>query len=277
MMAESYRTWLFAPGDHPERCLKALATKADQVIWDLEDAVAVDAKLSARKVLADLLATDLSRVPWIRVNGLNTAWGRDDLTTLKKAFGHHMPRFVLPKATRTSVQEIREHTAQWLLIVETAQGIADLLDVAHAWPVSGVARLSFGALDYRNEMDARETADEAELLFPRSLMVLASKVWKWPAPIDAVFPDIEDQAAVRRSAERARNLGMPGKMVIHPRQIAAVHEAYAPSLEEEAWARTVLDAAESTTGVVKIRGRMVDRPVIEWARKILAQKEDRER
>ena len=273
-MTEAARTWLYAPGDRPDRCLKALSTEADQVIWDLEDAVKADAKLAARSTLADLLVGDLLRVPWIRINDLGTIWGIDDLKRLAEKFGDRPARFVVPKATRAVTQEIAHLglSAQWLFIVETAQGMADLLDMSRPWPTSGAARLAFGALDYRNDVGSRETPGEDELSWPRSVLVLASKVWGWAPPIDAVFPHMEDDAGLQTSTARARALGMAGKMIIHPRQIRSVHRAYIPTEEEVSWARDVVAGAEHQ-GAFQIRGMMVDRPVVERARQILAEQE----
>ncbi len=268
-MPDTSRTWLYAPGDRPDRLQKAMESRAHEVIWDLEDAVSSDQKLRARDTVTRLLKEPLSRTPWVRVNGLDTAWGYDDLGALHDAVGPNL-RIVLPKATRAAVQELCERgfAREWLFIIETAQGLADVMDVKNPWP--GIGRLAFGALDYRNDIGALETADEGELGFPRSVLVLASRVWGWPGPIDAVFPGITDGDALEASARRARALGMAGKMIIHPQQIAPVHRAYAPAPDEVAWAREVMTASQNA-GAVKVRGAMVDRPVIERARQILKE------
>lgn len=270
-MTESFRTWLYAPGDRPDRCIKALASEADQVIWDLEDAVREPDKLAARETLVKLLVQEpLTRMPWIRLNALDTPWGTDDLLALSEAFGTRTPRWVIPKTTRATIETLRclGMVGEWLLIIESAAGLRDVWQMARPWQISGVTRLAFGSLDYRNDIGALETPDESELTMPRSLLVWASRVWGWPAPIDAVYPAIEDGEAIRTSAWRGRSLGMAGKMVIHPRQISPVQEAYAPTDQEIAWARDVLRAAEGG-GAVKVQGEMVDRPVIERARRLI--------
>ncbi len=270
-MMEPSRTWLFAPGDHPERCLKAVNSQADQVIWDLEDGVDASKKKEARKSLADLLAKPLPRIPWIRINCPATPWARDDMEILARAHAHKMPKWVISKSTRKSVREVLQwgFPGQWLFIVETAQGVADLLDMNRPWDAGGSARLALGALDYRNDIGAFPTEEEAELAVPRTLLVLASRLWDWPPPIDAVYPFIDDVEGMEYRARRARQGGMGGVMIIHPRQIPAVHQAYEPSSDEIAWAQQVM-AAAANSGAIRVEGMMVDRPVVERARRILA-------
>ncbi len=270
-MIERYRTWLYAPLDHPDRCLRALTSDADQVIWDLEDAVDESSKESARETLTSLLGTSLSRTPWVRINGLDTPWGLKDLQSVA-AFGSKAPRWVVPKASRKTVQTLQSVGigGQWLLIIETAEGLLDILNgPVQAWDIPGEVRLAFGSLDYRNDIGAQETSDESELLMPRSLIVLASRRWRWEPPIDAVIPSIHDTEALRDSASRGRSLGFGGKMIIHPRQILPVHQVYEPTAQEIAWAQEVISASQSH-GTVQVEGAMVDRPVVARARQILA-------
>ncbi|MDA8206061.1 MAG: CoA ester lyase [Thermaerobacter sp.] len=270
------RTWLYAPGDRPDRCLKALASPADQVIWDLEDAVTPDAKLAAREIIGELLRRPLARTPWIRINSMDTVWGEEDVRVLARAYEKVEPRIVVPKMNTGAAARLAELSgvvAHWLLIVETAQGLLDALHSPRPWSLPGAARLAFGALDYRNDIGAVEMEDESELTVPRSLLALVSRGWGWPGPIDAVLPDIEDPDRVERSARRGRSLGMAGKMIVHPAQIAPVHRAFGPTDDERVWAQEVLAAAGSA-GAVKVRGAMVDRPIIEQARRILESAEE---
>ena len=271
-MPDSVRTWLCAPGDRPDRCLKALASGADQVIWDLEDAVPDDAKTTARDTLAQLLSGPLPRIPWIRVNGVDTDWGAEDVQRLSRAFPDGEARWVVPKASRQAVERLRQWgiRGRFLLIVETAAGLGDLWDVSRPWRLEGSSRLAFGALDYRNDVALGEMPDETELTMPRSFIALASRCWNWGGPIDAVYPAIDDAEALLASAQRGRALGMAGKMVIHPKQIAPVHAAYAPTAEDVAWAQAVLGAIQGA-GAARVEGKMVDRPLVERARQILSE------
>lgn len=269
------RTWLYAPGDHPHRCLKALASDADQVIWDLEDAVNPDAKALARTEISALLKGPLRRVPWVRINGIDTPWGRDDLEGLEKSFGPHQPCWVVPKATGRTVEQLSSWTSRgrWLLIIETAEGLSDVIHARNPWHLPGEARLAFGAIDYRNDIGAQETDDESEIAVPRSLLALISRSWNWPAPIDAVTPAIDNLDRVHSSARRGCALGMDGKMIIHPCQIGPVHQAYRPTPSDIEWAQEVI-ALSKQGGAVKVHGAMVDQPVVDRARRILRDAEE---
>jgi citrate lyase subunit beta/citryl-CoA lyase len=277
-MPERTRSWLFAPADRPDRCLKALAGAADQVIWDLEDAVAPEAKEEARRTVRELLRQTAGepRVPWIRVNGLFTPWGPEDLLSLQDAVSDARARWLVPKADARTVGRLEawrregKVRGQWLLLVETARGLDDLARAERPWLAGDAVRLAFGALDYQADLGAGPVGpDEAELAVPRHLMARRSRVFGWPAPIDAVYPGYRDPEGLRAAAERARRFGFAGKMVIHPDQIGPVHEAFTPTAEERAWAERVL-AASRAGGVATVDGAMVDRPVVERARQILA-------
>jgi citrate lyase beta subunit len=278
---ERVRTWLFAPADVPDRCRKAYRSAADQVIWDLEDGVAAEHKDEARAHVLALLdeVRDEARRPWIRVNGLTEARGREDLERLWSALPSGRRRFVVPKVDRDSLAVVAPLAAEaeWLLVVETARGLWDVWRGAPAeLGIGATARCSFGALDFQLDLGGTTGMDEAELLVPRSLLAFASRSQGLLAPIDAVWTDVGDEAGLRASAERARRLGFVGKLLIHPRQIAPVVEVFRPSAEEVAWAERVVAAAGSGVGAVLVDGAMVDRPVVERARAILASAGERE-
>jgi citrate lyase subunit beta/citryl-CoA lyase len=277
-MAERVRSWLFSPADRPDRCLKALASEADQVIWDLEDAVAPEVKEDARRAVRDLLArtADSPRVPWVRVNGLFTPWGAEDLLSLQDAVSDARARWLVPKADARTVARLEAWRAegrirgQWLLLVETARGLDDLARAERPWLAGEAVRLAFGALDYQADLGAAAPGpDETELIVPRHLLTRRSRVFGWPAPVDAVYPAYRDPEGLRAAAERARRFGFAGKMVIHPDQIGPVHAAFSPTPAEREWAERVL-AASRAGGAAAVDGAMVDRPVVERARQILA-------
>lgn len=269
-MGEHVRTWLFAPGDRPDRCQKALASASDQVIWDLEDAVNPEAKGAARQSLAKLLRSDLHRMPWIRINGWDTAWGEEDIGTLAEVV-EGRGRWVVPKANADVVRKLqcRGIVGKWLFIIETAQGLSDLYRPDDAWPTTGPARLALGAVDYRNDIGARETPDESELIFPRSVLAVTSRRWEWAQPIDCGVTALDAPDDIYRSALRGKNLGMGGKLVLHPNQIEPTHRAYSITPDEMRWARDIVSQSRDT-GAYSLHGEVVDRPVIQRARDILA-------
>lgn len=268
-------SWLFVPGDRADRCRKALASPADQVILDLEDAVAPAVKERARQQLLVLLAEGAAdgRRPWVRINAVQAELGRADLEAFWEAFPQGHRRFLVPKADRAAFAalEPRAAGAEWVFLVETGRALWEIQreGVPEAWR-GQACRFSFGALDYQLDMGGMTGPEETELLHPRTQLALASRVGDWLPPIDAVYPSIGDLEGLEASVLRARRLGFVGKLLIHPQQIEVVHRAFAPSDEERAWAERVL-AASGEAGAVQVDGMMVDRPVVDRARQILAQ------
>ncbi len=264
------RSYLFVPGDRPDRYAKGLASGADVVMLDLEDAVAADAKDRARESVATWLRdhTETHRGVYVRVNDFRTPWFVDDcaLLTLPGVIGA-----VLPKADQSDdIQAIRAHMpARMPLVamVETAVGIMNLRAVA-ATP--GVSRLAFGTYDL--QFDLGISGDDEELLYARSLTVLASRAAGIQPPIDGVVTALDDLTPVIASVQRARRLGFRAKLCVHPRQVATVNEGFLPDAREVTWARRVLAAVEANpVGALRVDGQMVDRPVIDRARAILDQ------
>lgn len=266
MNAALPRSYLFVPGNRPERFEKAHAAGADVVIFDLEDAVQPDEKPAARAaVLAAVSGQTLGR-GWVRINGPDTPWFADDTAALCGQPG--VAGILLPKAETSEQIEAalaNSHPALSVLpIVETARGFANLALLCGA---SRVQRIVFGTLDF--QIDLGIDGDGEELHLFRSQIVLASRLAGIGAPVDGVSTTITDTDAIEAEARRGRRFGFGGKLCIHPRQIDAVHRAYAWSDAERAWARRVLSAVEASKGAaVAVDGKMVDMPVILKARKI---------
>ena len=258
------RTYLFVPADRPDRYEKALAAGAGAVIVDLEDAVAPDAKVAAREQLLHWLSRATSQV-LVRVNAGETEWFADDLALCGHAA---VAGVVLPKAERRADLAHASAIAagrRLYPLIETAAGFEAMRTLASA---PGVERLVFGSIDF--QVDLGISGEDDALLMFRSHMVLASRLAGLRAPVDGVSAAIEDTDALRADAERARRLGFGAKLCIHPRQVAVVERALAPSEAEREWARRVLDAsARAKGGVATVDGKMVDKPVMLRARAIL--------
>lgn len=260
------RSYLFVPGNRPERFEKARASGADVVILDLEDAVLPAAKAAARAAI--IASLDAARPVHVRINGADTSWFADDVATLVAHAG--VAGILLPKAESAAQIEALvqgAHPALTVLpIVETARGFIHVDELCVA---PRVQRIVFGALDFQVDLgiEANE-ADECELLPFRARLVLASRIAGLLAPVDSVTTVIDDIAAVEAAARRGRRAGFGGKLCIHPRQIEAVHRAYAYTDAERDWAARVLAAIAQSGGVVAVDGRMVDAPVIARARRI---------
>ncbi|MET0541081.1 MAG: CoA ester lyase [Variovorax sp.] len=259
-------TYLFVPGDRPDRFSKAVATGADVVVLDLEDAVTPDRKGVARSRVADALATDKFRA-CVRINGADTQWFEEDLRllALPGVMAVMLPKAETAQAFGAIADAAGASNVAVIPIVETARGLSRVESLANG---AGVHRLAFGSVDF--QLDLGIEGDEQELLFARSQIVLASRLAGVVAPIDGVTLAVNDAAQAHRDALRARRLGFGGKLCIHPAQIAPVREAFAPDAQAIAWANGVLAAAaQSTAGALTYEGRLIDKPVIDRARTLI--------
>jgi citrate lyase subunit beta/citryl-CoA lyase len=261
------RSWLFVPATRPDRFAKAAASGADRVILDLEDAVAPNEKIEARRGLAS--ATIPHDVPvYVRLNSALTPWFEDDLAVARTLA---IRGVLLPKADSAAHVERAvaaigpQHTI--VPIIETAVALWNVLEVARS---PRVERLIFGALDFTLDTGIHDADGAFDAV--RSRIVLASRVAGIAPPVDLVTLAIDDQDLLKRHAARSRSFGFAGKLCIHPKQIAVTNAAFRPSDEEVAWARGVLDelAARPGAAVFAYQGELVDRPVIQRAREIVA-------
>jgi citrate lyase subunit beta/citryl-CoA lyase len=264
----SSASWLFVPGSRPERFDKAASAGSHEVIIDLEDAVAPAQKEKARTDAAGWLTSDGNA--WVRVNAVGTPWHEDDLTVLAACPG--LRGLMVPKAERPAeLSRIASRLPTGtgvIALVETALGIRDAAAIAATPAVTGLA---FGSIDFALDIDAEET-DEA-LLFARCALVIAARAAFLPAPIDGVTVETRDTAVISRHAARARSLGFGGKLCIHPAQVPAVNAAFVPDRTDLDWAHRVLAGAPqgAETGAFSVDGQMVDRPVLDRARRIVAR------
>jgi citrate lyase subunit beta/citryl-CoA lyase len=263
------RSFLFAPGSDERKLRGALEAGADAVIADLEDAVVAHEKARARVLVAELLARPAPCLRLVRVNAAGSPWHEHDLAALA---GLGLDGVVLPKAVPEAARSLEPYGLPVIGIVETAAGLHRAHELAGA---PGVAALMLGAVDLALELGLEPRPDGLELLAPRSSLVLASAVAGLRGPIDQVWLDVRDGAGLRRDCALGRSLGFRGKACIHPDQVAVVNEAFAPSERELARARAVVAAYESAAaegkGAVALDGEMIDLPVVEHARRVLAE------
>lgn len=260
------RSWLFVPGNRPERFEKALASGADAVILDLEDAVAPADKGAARAAVAAWLSP--ARPVYLRINAADTEWFADDLELVGNL---GVAGVVLPKAEAADILArvaVRLPPGAVLLpLVETGFGVARAETLA-AQP--RVLRLMFGTIDF--QLDLGIDGEGEELAFFRSKLVLASRLAGVQPPVDGVTTAIRDLDRLQADTQRARRMGFGGKLCIHPDQVAAVNRAFAPSDEELAWAKRVVEAAGAAEGAaIAVDGKMVDRPVLLRAQRMIAE------
>jgi citrate lyase subunit beta/citryl-CoA lyase len=288
-VTESFPTSLLFVPAHDERLRRKAATMERQtLVLDLEDSVPVAEKEAARQGVLGLLNRPSGGV-FVRINPLNaatsfsTACGVADLSVV---VAPGLRGIVLPKTeSAAQVRQIdelltsREVTAgvpvgaiELLAIVETARGIMELRDIVDATPRRSF-RLCFGAGDFATDLHVGWSDTEEESRTARSLLVIASRAGSLPPPIDSVFPNISDRDGLARSTSGARALGFKSKFVIHPSQIAIVDDILRPTKEETRWAQRVvtgMQAAErSQRGAFTLDGRLIDYPIVAYAREIL--------
>jgi citrate lyase subunit beta/citryl-CoA lyase len=265
------RTYLFVPGNWPDRFEKAWQSGADAVILDLEDAVQSAHKDLAREAVAAWLSP--TRPAYVRINGTGTPWFERDLEVvgLPGIMGVVLPKAEHPEQV-TQVAACLSGEALVLPLLETALGIWNARVLAKA---PRVERLAFGSVDF--QLDTGISGEQEELLYARSRLVLASRVASILSPIDGVTMALNDLTRLREDVVRARRLGFGGKLCIHPKQVETINREFAPTDAERVWARRVLEAAETTgAGALQFDGELIDRPVIERAKSILTQAESSE-
>ena len=267
------RSFLFVPGNRPERFAKALASGADAVIIDLEDAVPLDAKDTARSVLlsawTDLDAAERARL-LVRVNPAGTPWHEADLAAVASLTG--LGALMLPKAENAQQveQAFRTSSKRVLPLIESAEGVGQMDAIARA---AGTLRLGLGHIDLQADLGVRCGPDEAELAPVRLAMVVASRRAGLPAPVDGVTTATQDAEVLAVDAQRSRRFGFGAKLCIHPAQVAGVHQALAPTEAECDWARRVLAAEVAAGGgAFSVDGKMVDPPVLLLARSLLRER-----
>lgn len=259
-----HRSYLFVPGNRPERFDKAYATGAGAVIVDLEDAVTPAEKASARMAVRDWLSVD--KPVLIRINSAASEWFADDLAlcSLPGVAG-----IVLPKAEHAAqLRALVDAGARAIFpLIESAEGFAQLSEIARH---DKVQRLMFGSIDF--QLDLGIDGEEDELLFFRSQLVLQSKLAGILAPVDGVSVGIDDSDQLCADTQRARRLGFGAKLCIHPKQVEFVNRTFRPDAASIAWADRVIAAADRAGGAaVAVDGKMVDLPVLLKARAIQAE------
>ncbi len=263
------RTYLFVPGTRPERFDKALASGADRVVLDLEDAVAADDKASARKAIATWLQSaspmDRSRIV-VRINDAGSPWFAADLAALADV---RAAAVILPKtesAAQVAETQAALPGASILALIESARGVAEVERIAAA----GTQRLVFGTLDFALDLDMDISTDATGLGYAASRIAIASRLAGLPAPVAGVTPQLDDEARLLSDLADARRFGFGAKLCIHPRQVQPIHVALHPSAAALDWAQRVLVADAASPGAARLDGRMVDRPVVLQAQRTLA-------
>jgi len=261
--ANTQNLLLFVPGNRPQWIDKACRAHPDALLIDLEDGIADTDKANGRLGLTEVLNKVRHLPVMVRINAINTAWHKDDIALVASL---NIAAVMLPKVERASdvmdVAECSKHPV--IALIESAKGLYRIFEIAEV-----AQRLAFGSLDFSADLALSHTQEA--LLYARSRMVLASRCFKLVPPIDGVTLSITDKKQVKADCVYAKNLGFSGKLLIHPEQVEAARKGFYPSETEIHWARQILNTASDTKAVSVINGKMVDAPVIQRARQILAQ------
>ena len=258
---EAARSFLFVPGNRPDRFAKAQASGADLVVLDLEDAVPAAAKETALHSVVEWAQEHEGCL--VRLNGVGTPWIGTELRALRGTGIAVM----LPKAERVEdvVRVVDEVSGSLVALVETPRGILDARTLAES---GAVTRLALGTVDLAACLGV-DPASRSALAPARWSVVVASAVAGLAAPVDGVTTVLDDPEALESDVAHALELGFGGRLCIHPRQVQVTNVGMGPSTQELAWARRVLAGAQEE-GARVVDGAMVDAPVVARARRIVS-------
>lgn len=269
-MIKLRRTMLFMPGNNPAMLINADVLGADSVILDLEDAVSVDEKDSARILVREALKflTYKGVETVVRINPLDTSFGLKDIEELKNL---NIDTILLPKADEDEVKLadklLRGTDKKIIPLIETSLGLERIYETLTA--SSKVNGVLLGAEDLTSDMEIKRTKEGREIYYARCRVVAAAKALKISA-IDTPFTDTDDYEGLRRDTTNAKEIGMTGKAVINPRGIEIVHSVFSPSTDEIEKAKRIMaeyeKARERGLGVFSLDGKMVDAPVLNRAK-----------
>jgi citrate lyase subunit beta/citryl-CoA lyase len=269
------RSILFVPGTRPERFAKAIASGADAVVLDLEDAVEPTRKAEAREHIGQFVAglgPDTRAAVLVRINAPGSPWIDDDVDWMR-GIGTFVDAVVLPKVEiAAAIEGVADATPERrvLPLIETAPGVLNAGEILRA--DTEIPAVLFGAEDLTAELGIPRTLGGEELLYARCQVVIAAATIG-ADPIDAVWVHLTDTEGLRKDAERAKALGFRGKMAIHPDQVRTINDVFSPTADEIAAARKLVEADDEARaggfGVFKLDEQMVDAPIIRRARKTL--------
>jgi len=277
------RSALYMPGANARALEKARTLPCDAVILDLEDAVAPEAKVMARRqVMAAVTAGGFGgREVIVRINGLDTDWWLDDLTSAAKAHpdGILVPKVSKPAHLRTVAARLTDiaadHKIRVWAMIETPLGIinaAEIAAMAHH-PENRLAGFVMGTNDLAKESRAKLLQGRAPMVSWLAAGVLAAHAYGIDI-LDGVYNDITDEEGFRRECGQGRDMGFDGKTLIHPNQIAPCNSAFSPTETDIAQARKIIAAFElpenQSKGVVQLDGRMVERMHADMAKRMVA-------
>ena len=281
MDTRPFRSVLYIPGSKERALEKATTLAADAIIFDLEDAVAIDEKARARVLLAETLQTQDygTRAKLVRINALSSAWGHDDLDVIAQARPEAILWPTVDEAAHVAdlarLLDARPETAEtriWAMM-ESPLGVMNALAIARAPRMAGFI---MGTNDLAKDMGCRFRPDRLPLLSALQLPLIAAKAAGIVA-VDGVYNAFKDDEGLRAECEQGRDMGFDGKTLIHPLQLAIANEVFSPSTTEIDLAKRQIEAFDAATargeGVAVVDGKIVENLHIVTAKQILAKAE----
>ena len=274
------RSLLFIPGNNPSMLRNADIFQSDAVIFDLEDAVSISEKDNARKLVKNFLETtnNYPNEVIIRINGFDTPYYQADL---EEIVSEKIDAIMIPKARVSEINELSEilknlederNISKRIKIIPIIELAISLLEVEEIAKLERVNGILLGGEDFTSDLEVERTLAGNEILYARSKIVISCKAYQIDA-IDTPFTDVNRNDLLREDALFSKGLGMNAKTAIHPNQIEVINEVYSPSKEQINWATKVLIAAEEASerqlGVFSLDGKMIDKPIISRAQKII--------
>ena len=268
------RSYLYVPGSDPRRIEKALASEADAVILDLEDAVAPNRKEEARTTVAEVLRSEHEKPVFVRINAPDSVLAEEDVEAVAgpRLAGLRLPKTESPESVRRVAQRLENLGCEAGLqcLIESALGLELAFEIARAH--EKVVGMSLGEADLAADLGVR---GDAGLLYARSRLVAATRAAGLPGPVQSVYTNVRDAEGLRRSTMEGKNMGFVGRSAIHPAQIEVINEVFTPTEEEVAEAKDLLARLEESTGTgtgafALEDGRFVDEAVVGSARLTLA-------
>jgi len=282
-MVRLRRTMMYVPGNNPANIMGAHLYGADSIMFDLEDSVSIKEKDSARFLVHNALKTlDFGNTETVvRINGLDTPFGREDLEAIVRA----RPDVIrIPKTEKAQdvlevesiISEIEEKagievgTTKLMAAIESPLGVINAFEIAKS--SKRLIGIALGAEDFVTSMKTERSKDGLELLVARSQVLMAARAANIYA-LDTVFSDINDDEGFIKEVKLIKQLGFDGKSVIHPRQVTLVHQVYTPTKKEIDYSIRVLNAIDEaekrSSGVIALDGKMIDAPIVERAYRVL--------
>ena len=274
---------MYVPGNNPNMMADCMIYGADVILFDLEDSVPLQEKDAARYLVEYALRyLDFSNTEVaIRINGMDTPYWEEDI---KKIIPEKPDMIRLPKAeTKEQIKRLNEEISKIeeksgikvgntkiMVSIESAKGLKNAYDIATA--SIRLQAIAIGGEDFTADLGVKKTREGNELLVARGELVLAAKAAKVDV-IDSVFSDVNDEEGFRMETEKAKAMGFTGKSVINPRQIPIVHDVFKPTEEEIQEAikitQVIEEAKKKGSGVISLNGKMVDKPIVEKAERVL--------